>query len=177
MAFDAEKAPFDSQKAVFTGFDAAAALECAERWHGTPHRDRMAKVGVGIDCIHFVREVMIAGGISEPFDCPYYLPRWGVGRDNNVMERLLLRCFEAELVPYHMEPVQDGDVLIFQVGRQSNHCGIVIGGQCWHSQAKYVVHPIPMTPELLCRLQAVVRLTACGPRFRPEELTQEDFKQ
>lgn len=137
----------------------------------------MAKVGVGIDCIHFVREIMISGGLSQPFELPYYVPRWGIGRGNNVMERLLLKCFSAEPVPFHMERPADGDILIFQVGRQSNHCGIVIDGQCWHSQASYVVHPDPINPELLTRLQAVVRVKECGPRFRPEDLTEEDFRQ
>ena len=158
-------------------FDAHAGLATARHWLGTPHRDRMAMVGVGIDCIHFVRQVMMAGGISESFELPYYLPRWGIGRGNNIMERLLLQCFDGVLVPYHMEPLADGDILIFQVGRQSNHCGIVLDGQCWHSQAAYVVHPDPINPEFLTRLQAVVRLTARGPRRRPEELQAEDFKQ
>jgi len=136
----------------------------------------MAKVGAGIDCIHFVREVLISAGMSERFDCPYYLPRWGLGRGNNVMERLLLKCFDAEVVPFG-EPLKDLDIFIFAVGKQSNHCGIVLSGECWHSQARHCVHPIKITPELMERLQAIVRIKQPGLRFRPENLTQEEFRQ
>lgn len=136
----------------------------------------MAKVGVGIDCIHFVREVLISAGLSERFECPYYLPRWGLGRGNNVMERLILKCFNAEIVPFG-EPLRNLDILVFAVGRQSNHCGIVLDGQCWHSQALRCVHPIPINSELMERLQSIVRINKPGLRFRPENLTQEEFRQ
>lgn len=136
----------------------------------------MAKKGVGIDCLHFVREVMVSAGVTETFDFPYYSPRWGIGRGNNVLERLFMRCYDAKFVGFD-EPLQDGDVLIFAVGRQSNHCGIVLDGQCWHSQAARVVYPIQITADIMDSLQSIVRLKAPGLRFRPEELTREDFQQ
>lgn len=157
-------------------FNIQKAREAALLWQGTPHLDRMAKVGVGIDCIHFVREILIAGEMCGTFTCPYYLPRWGLGRGNNVLERLLLKCFHAEIVPFG-EPILDGDVFIFAVGRQSNHCGIALDGKCWHSQARFVVSSIPIDKSLTDRLQSIVRLKEAGIRFRPEELTMEDFKQ
>lgn len=157
-------------------FNIIKARECAKLWLGTPHHDRMAKVGAGIDCIHFVREILIAGGMTDPFKCPYYLPRWGIGRGNNVLERLLLKCYDAAVVPFG-KPLKNGDIFIFAVGKQSNHCGIVLDGECWHSQARHVVHPMKITPDILERLQSVVRIKKPGLRFRPELLTSEDFKQ
>lgn len=135
----------------------------------------MASIGKGIDCIHFVREILIAGGASERFDVPYYVTHWGLGRANNIMERLLTTAYHARRLEPD-EPVQDGDVYIFSVGRQSNHCGISLGGQCWHVAYKNVVQPTP-PEQIMDRLQSIVRITSQGLRLRPETLNHGDFQQ
>lgn len=144
-------------------------------WQGTPHRDRMAKVGVGIDCIHLVRECYVAAGLIPEFRFPYYHPRMGLGRDNNVMERVFTACTEADAIDPELAPA-DGDVLIWRVGNQSNHCGIYFDGMAWHVMAKARVRPDPFEP-LRYSMQSFIRLRARGFVRRPETLTPEDFAQ
>jgi len=155
------------------------AIEAAEaealRWEGTPHRDRMAKVGAGIDCLYLLREIAVAAGVLPAFQFPYYNPAWGLGRRKNVIGKILDLTTFCKTLPPDAEQ-QDGDVLIFAVGRQSNHCAIRIKGRIWHAIAKRAV--IAETPEeaMEAPLQAIIRITAPGFKRRPETLTQDEFK-
>lgn len=143
---------------------------CLKVWEGTPHKDRMAKVGVGIDCIGLVAEVFVAAGQIERFTFPFYKTSWGYGRRNNLMERMLCMCCHAEVA----ETPESGDVVIFAVGRQTNHCGVVMDGKVWHAFAGNVVRADALSDHIK-RIQSFVRLTAPGFRKRPEELTTSDM--
>lgn len=147
----------------------------AGKWLGTPHKNRMAKPGVGIDCLGFLREVAVDTGVLPPFDLPFYNPSWGIGREFNVIERVLLDCCHSQRVKAH-EEIEFGDVVVWTVGRQSNHVGIVLDGAVWHVQARRHCQPDPINEAMMERLQAVVRLTGEGFLRRPETLTVEDLK-
>lgn len=152
-----------------------AALAEANRWHGTPHANRIAKVGTGIDCLGFIREIAVAAGVLPAYKMPYYDPAWGVGRTFNVIERVLVStCHATRHDP--SDGLAFGDVVIFSVGRQSNHVGIILDGELWHCQASSTVQPEPITDSLLAQLQSVVRLTAAGFRRRPEDITTDELK-
>lgn len=150
-----------------------AMLDEARRWSGTPHKNRMAKPGVGIDCLHLLREMAVAAKWLPPFAFPYYDPAWGFGRQVNVIERILVLCCHSRLLKQG-EPLQDGDVMIWAVGRQSNHCGIFIAGEVWHAQASRLVQGEAL--EDVGPFQSVVRITEAGFKRRPETLTDKDFK-
>jgi cell wall-associated NlpC family hydrolase len=152
----------------------ALGLAEAQRWHGTQHRDRMAKVGVGIDCLYFVREILVAAGLLPSWRFPFYKPAWGVGRDFNVMERVFLKCCHARVLD-DGEPWLDGDILVFSVGRQSNHVGMILGGQVWHSVAARGVENVDLDHSITDAMQSVLRLVEPGFISRPEELTPADF--
>ena len=157
---------------------AAAAAEI-ERWKGTPHRDRMAKPGVGIDCIGYVCEITRAAGLIPAFTMPFYSPRWGIGRAFNVMERVLLKCFNVERItsPAEWRP---GDLLIFKVGHQSNHIALLWQeGErfgLWHSRVRAGVEFCDMSAEIRKEAQAALRFTAPGLLLDPATLTPDDFK-
>ena len=156
-----------------TALDNDAALTEARRWIGTPHANRMAVVGIGIDCIHYVREIMVAGGVCDRFTVPHYSDRLGQGLESNFMERLLMACFFVELVPKDEEP-QDGDIIIFKVGRQSNHCGMFFAGEVWHAVARSWVKNDPLE-HWRDKVQSFLRITALGCRRRPETITPEEM--
>lgn len=161
------------QTTVWTTDRLTAALAECKAWEGTPHFDRIAVPGRGIDCLHLVGRVLIAAGVLPEFRMPFYRPWWGAGRENNVMERIFMHCCHAgALAPD--QPAMDGDVAVFQVGKQSNHVGIVFGGKLWHALAKSVVQADDLAP-FIPSLQSLVRLTDVGFRNRPEELTQDDL--
>jgi cell wall-associated NlpC family hydrolase len=162
-------------KSLWTPHRQAAAHEEAQRWLGTPHRNRMAKVGVGIDCLGFVRAILTAAEILPAFEFPYYNPAWGLGRASNIMERVLLACTTVTILPPNAAP-DFGDLIIFAVGRQSNHVGIVLSdGAIWHVQTNYAVGPVHPDDDLKGNIQSIARITAPGFHRRPETLTTEDL--
>jgi cell wall-associated NlpC family hydrolase len=150
--------------------DAALTAELIT-WLGTPHFDRIAKREVGIDCINLVRVAFVAVGWLPDFELPYYSPNWGLDARNNVMERLLLKCCNAEIVTGAPQP---GDLLIFKVGKQANHIAIFAGGKVWHSITRAGVR-CDEWEVVKSRLQCIIRLTSPGFRVRPETLTSTDF--
>jgi cell wall-associated NlpC family hydrolase len=150
-----------------------AAQTEAERWLGTPHRNRMAKPGVGVDCLHLLGQIATAAGVLPPFRFPYYDPNWGIGRRNNVLERIFMLTTNCDRIDPN-EAMQEGDVIIFAVGRQSNHCAIYLGSAIWHAQCGQVVKPEP-PEELSLPIQSIIRLTAIGFKRRPETLTKGDL--
>ncbi len=151
----------------------AASLTEARSWLGTRHANRMAVKGSGIDCIHFVRECMVAGGACDSFRLPYYDQRLGIGNARNTMEALFLHCFHAVSLPADTEPL-DGDVVVFKVGRESNHCGMIFAGQVFHAVARSYVRADPWG-DWRENAQALLRITAPGFRKNPEHLTKAEI--
>ena len=149
-------------------------MRFAHDWRGTPHVDRIAIRKKGVDCINFVCGVLIASGICPRFTMPYYDTAWGIGRSNNILERLALDCFKCEVL-LDTEPWQFGDIGIFRVGRMSNHIGIVLDDELWHVSLGRMVEPEPITGRLMERIQSMVRLSEIGFNRHPETLKLEDF--
>lgn len=162
---------------IWTPERQAAARREAEEWRGTPHFDRMKSKGVGVDCINFVAAVVQASGIWPTFTMPGYSTRTGLGRSENVIERILLKLCHCEPVG-ETEEWQFGDIVIFTVGRQSNHVGIFLDGFIWHSMARHLVEPMPVHRSTFEAVQGVLRLTGDGFREGqgPQNITPEDFK-
>lgn len=153
-------------------------LKSCEQWRGTPHRDRLRLKSRGVDCINFVAAVAIENGIVESFTIPFYQASWGIGRKNNIMERLMMECFNVQKVANaERADLRNGDVLIFRVGQQSNHVGIVCQDQCWHCMVNRTVEPCTLDASLLIDIQSVLRFTEKGFKKRPEMLAFEDFQE
>lgn len=119
----------------------AARAECY-RWLGTPHRNKMARLGVGIDCVHFAARVYQAVGLlPSDFQMPPYDPDTGLHNPSDLMSQLIRDLFPS-VVEVPIDAVSDGDVLVFQTGRCSAHIGIYLRsepeaeiGDVWHSLA------------------------------------------
>jgi len=106
-----------------------AAIENAakrfEEWRGTPWQNRMAKRGVGIDCLNLVRELYVAADVLEEFTLPYYHFAIGIREQFNVMESFLEICCEVDILPA-TATATDGDAVLFRCGDTSNHIGMVL---------------------------------------------------
>lgn len=150
----------------------AARAICA-LYAGTPHRNRMARPGKngGVDCIHFVAEVLSGAGVILPHTLPAYDERLGVLRARNVIEDILLQHLHAEIAP---EP-EFGDIVICTCGRQSNHVGIVIDGQMWHVPGRGWCGPEALG-NWAARVQSFVRLTDTGLRQDPARLQADALR-
>lgn len=148
------------------------ARESCQKWAGTPHRNKIAVPGTGIDCIHFVFEVVSDAGILPRFKLPLYHGNLGVLRESNVMETLCREYSFAERVAAGEAPAF-GDIAIFKCGEQSNHAGIVTdGGDVWHVPGKSAVGPADWK-TVAKSLQCLMRFRARGLRQSIESLTWE----
>ena len=166
--------PSEAHPEVWTPERRELALNYAHTWRGTPHVDRIAIRGVGIDCVNFVCGALMTCGVCQAFTLPYYDPAWGIGRRNNVLERVAVQCLFSRIIQ-DTEPLEFGDIGIFRVGRQSNHVGIVLNDEMWHVSLGRMVEPEPITRRLQERLQSVIRVQAVGLSRHPETLTQEEL--
>jgi hypothetical protein len=143
------------------------------KWGGTPHVNRLALVGEGIDCIHFVAEVLIDAGIIERKKLPFYDERLGSLRSHNIIEDLLLAHLHAERLP--PDSPAFGDLVVTTVGRQTNHLGIYIDGAMWHVPGKGRVGPEAWA-DWRPRVQGLVRITEPGYSSDPALLTWDAIK-
>lgn len=99
-------------------------------WQGTPHRHWMRLPGVGVDCVHFVVDVLEKAGVAEQIQIPRYAAN--VGRKG--AEDILLREF-AKFIAFDVvtENYQFGDILFFEPRLGINHVAILIDNMIWHA--------------------------------------------
>ncbi len=159
---------------VWTQERKALARAAASSWAGVPHQNRIAVPRVGIDCINFVCEVIIAAGIMERRRLPFYDERLGALRLRNVMEDILLAHLHADALQPTESP-QFGDLVVCKCGRQTNHIGIIIDGAFWHVPGRGRVGPEAWA-VWQPRAQSLVRLTGVGFRNDPAALTWESIR-
>lgn len=126
----------------------------------------MAVPGIGVDCIHFVLAVLVEAGIIDRPTLPAYDERLGALRERNVIEDILT----AHLHARPAEAPEFGDIVVCRCGRQSNHIGIVIDDQMWHSPGKGYCGPEALA-NWRERIQSFVRIEQTGLRADPAELT------
>lgn len=144
-----------------------ARRECA-RWAGTPHFNRLAVPGQGVDCVEFVKAVLVAAGIMPAFRLPWYDERLGALRERNIIEDLLVRHLNAEArAP---DAGEFGDIVVCRAGRQTNHVGILIDGVMWHVPGRGRCGG-DLWEQWRERAQSLVALHGVGYRVDPSTLT------
>lgn len=132
----------------------------AARWIGTPHRDRLARIGVGIDCINYVYAILIAAGVVEWKEIGGYNTSVGFKETTHRMKNAFKACVQCvEIQP--TEPVQFGDVIVFKEGRFAAHGGFYADGKIWHALARRTV-TANVFGEWLPLVDCFLRITAIG---------------
>lgn len=145
------------------------ALAEAESWRGTPHAHRIAARGRGIDCIRYVVRIMVAGGVVEESVLPTYPTAWGMGAQESKLGRAFLQCADATAFPVEEWVPEFGDVCIWKVGRNSNHCGIFLDGRVWHVSTHSPAGPLELKTARR-NMQEAIRLNRCGWTLAPDKL-------
>jgi hypothetical protein len=102
------------------------------KWHGTPHRDRLALVGVGIDCINLIAEVLTDAGIVQRRPFTGYKLDHGTHRQSQRLHAAISNALHVEALPSGA-PSEFGDLWSFSTGNRSGHCAIVGDGVIWHA--------------------------------------------
>lgn len=113
------------------------ALASCEKWHGTPHQDRIAIVKVGIDCAQLVHEILCDSGIIEPRKFTGYNLATGMHSIVRQLERTIGTCLNVEEVDKTNH--QFGDIPVFREGIRSGHVGFCTEHHIWHSMANRFV--------------------------------------
>jgi len=113
------------------------AVACLHKWHGTPHKNRIAIVGVGIDCIKFLAEIVMDSGIVERVTFGSYTVEDGMFEASTRLQSVIETAFHVEIVS--VEEMIFGDVAVFTTGRRSAHVGFHDGRDMWHALANRCV--------------------------------------
>jgi len=147
---------------------ALALAEC-NRWHGTPHRNRMAQVGVGVDCIQFVNEILIASNVIERQPLGAYDVNDGTHNPSQRLAAAIKFALDVESVP--LDQCAFGDLAVFNTGRQSGHVGFCGDGCLWHSLADRCVTKSQLN---LWRgsIQFLFRIKSLGLKNSPQLATK-----
>ncbi len=151
---------------IWTPERQALARAEAKSWLGTPHKDRLNIKGVGVDCINFVYEVLIAAGVLERALLGGYDTIVGLHEVTHKLKNAFKAC--AKLDEFPIDDPQFGDVVIFQEGKFSAHSGIYLDGMIYHALAGGVV-TASLYAEWRRRLDSLLRFTETGLQAEPSE--------
>jgi cell wall-associated NlpC family hydrolase len=139
------------------------ATEELESWEGTAHVNRIAVRGVGIDCIQLCFRAYAAAGILPWMKVGVYSTEAGLFSRSENMERVLLDCLHAKSLP--VDSPEFGDLVLFQTGDRSAHCGFYADGFVWHSLARQCVL---RSPWRLWKRRAEKLIRVYGTGFRKD---------
>ena len=112
--------------------------EAAKEWLGTPHINAHKQKGVGVDCARLPEACIEDAGLAYqdfanvPTD---YTSDWFLRDGENIMLPFFKKyCTEIQSVA----DIQEGDFLLYQIGRQIGHAAIYIGNN-------EIIHSFPET--------------------------------
>ena len=142
------------------------ALESCDKWHGTPHRNRIAIPGVGVDCIKFVHEILYDSGVVPRVEYQGYDLEAGMWGPSDKLQHCILQCVNGEVV---QEPYEFGDILLFKTGRRSAHCGFYVPDYIWHSLAHRQVTKSDF-PLWRKEIECGIRITSEGLKTSPANI-------
>ncbi len=111
----------------------AIALATLAKWHGTPHRDRLAIVGIGIDCAKLINEVIVDAGIVQRIELGAYDTVDGLHNVSHRLARAVEKLLHVERISIDLP--EFGAIAIYRTGTRSGHCGFITGHEVWHSLA------------------------------------------
>lgn len=120
-----------SDEIIWTEERKTFALASCKKWHGTPHQNRIAILGVGIDCAQFVNEVLVDSGIIERQQFGGYNIAAGMHNVSDQLERVIVNCLNVRAIKTCEK--QFGDIAIFKTGIRSGHLGFCDDVFLWHA--------------------------------------------
>lgn len=122
---------------IWTAERQALAIAEIMRWIGTPHINRLAQVGVGVDCIQFVLAVLVASEIIPQREVAAYSVMDGAHNPSGVLAGEIEKHLHVQSVS--VDAPQFGDIAVFYNGQQSAHVGFITGPAVWHSLSGFGV--------------------------------------
>lgn len=113
-----------------------AVAQAALGWLGTPYHSCHGEPGAGVDCAFLiVRAMQAAGALPAEFAVPAYAPQWHLHRGEELyLQAVTEHCAALE----SPQALQQGDVVMWQVGRTYSHAALVITPTAPH----HIVHAL-----------------------------------
>jgi NlpC/P60 family putative phage cell wall peptidase len=124
---------------------AAAIVDVARSWIGTPYHDQASLRGVGADCLGLARGVWREMCGCEPDIVPPYSRDWGEVGPREVLAEGAAQWM-IQIAPGDAGP---GSLVLFRMrpGAIAKHCGILTGnGTFVHAYDRLGVIEEPLTP-------------------------------
>ncbi len=154
-----------SEEIIWTEEKKKIAMATCAKWRGTPHRNRIAIVGLGIDCIKFVNEILCDSEIIDRTVFGGYDLNEGMLGES---ERLIV-AIESLLNVERVEnqEYQFGDLMVFKTGGISGHCGFCDGERIWHAlSGNYVTNG--QMKLWIHRIEVIFRIKKTGLKENPQ---------
>lgn len=126
-----------NENIIWTPDRRALAIASCQKWRGTPHKNRVAEIGVGIDCIKFVHEILVDSHIIDRQEFSNYPIQEGMFGKSDKLKNALAMALYAE--PFPIETHQFGDIAVFKNGMMAGHVGFLDDTHVWHSLAGKIV--------------------------------------
>ncbi len=105
-------------------------------WVGTPFRHSCGVKRLGGDCLQSTAEIMREVGVSSiPRSFPTYEKDWHLHRGRERILESLFSLGQNEEIPFDINTLKNGDVIVFRYGRTFSHSGIYFDNQVYHVQA------------------------------------------
>ena len=119
-------------------------IEELESWRGTPYRHRCAIKSLGVDCIGFVlASYKNVGAIKLGAESlPKYTPLWHYHSDEERLYREFKHRRKKNFKEVSMSEIEDGDLIMYELGRVVGHCGIVFGDSVYQALSMVGVNKI-----------------------------------
>ncbi len=140
---------------------AAAVIDAARAWVGTPYLDQASLRGAGCDCLGLVRGLWRELVGPEPLPVPPYSRDWAETGPREVLIEAL-----AQAMPrLAADAAGPGAVLVFRMrrGRLAKHCAVLVAeGRIVHSREGLGVIEEALTRAWALRIAAAFRFPEAG---------------
>jgi cell wall-associated NlpC family hydrolase len=153
---------------IFTAERKEQARAAFNRWHGTPHHDRIAIIGKGCDCVNLIRVIYHESDIVDGRSLGGYSTTLGTWKESDQLKG----AFQSVLhtTEHTTEEPKFGDMIVFKNGGGlSAHCGLYAEGLVWHSLARRCVTASPWK-HWKHKAESLLRLTRTGYKADPKSL-------
>lgn len=115
--------------------------QVVSRWEDTPYRHFCQVRGLGCDCVHFLKAVMVEMGLCSDFQIPWYERDWPLHRHDGLVRSMIEKHINAKEIPVGAA-LMAGDILLYRWGRDASHAGIYLDESAWMSTRRHGVEAV-----------------------------------
>lgn len=136
----------------YTKHNDRALAEELESWVNTPYSHYTGVKQGGVDCIHLVVRVLqnTSADQGRKLIVPWYAKDWHLHKGEEMLVKEIEKQIFVQRIAYldnatliEIEPIANGDIVLFKFGRVSSHCGIYYNGLVYQTLSGSGVKKVP----------------------------------